>query len=274
MIFQGQEMLEDGFWSDTDPIDWTKATTYAGIVSMYRDMIRLRRNWYNNTRGLRGNGCNVHHVNNTSKVIGFHRWESGGAGDDVVVIANFGNTTYTSYNLGFPRAGTWYVRFNSDWNGYDSGFANTNSYNTTANSGAKDPTPPSPSPLHPPKPPPMGPPPHLPAYPQARHPTSAPAPTASHLTHNSIIRRTTQPPLLERPPRHFLVVWFLSSALSCDRVLILTPPSPPVNTVNTVPVSTLPPYPRPSPSCAPTPPPPLPHYPTTPLPHYPTSSTK
>lgn len=138
MIFQGQEMLEDGFWSDTDPIDFAKATTHSGIVAMYRDMIRLRRNWYNNTRGLRGNNCNVFHVNNTNKVIAFHRWESGGVGDDVVVVANFGNTGYSSYNIGFPQGGTWNVRFNSDWNGYSGDFSNWNAYNTTANAGAKD----------------------------------------------------------------------------------------------------------------------------------------
>lgn len=138
MIFQGQEMLEDGYWSDTDPIDWSKTTTNSGIVSMYTDMMKLRRNWYNNTRGLRGNNVNVFHVNNTDKLIAFHRWDVGGAGDDVIVVANFKNTSYSAYNIGFPRGGTWYVRFNSDWNGYDSGFANTNSYNTTANSGAKD----------------------------------------------------------------------------------------------------------------------------------------
>ena len=138
MIFQGQEVLEDGFFADTDPVDWSKLTTYAGIQTMYRDMIRLRRNWYDTTRGLRGNNINVHHINDTNKLIGFHRWQNGGAKDDVVIVANFANTTYTSYNLGFPRGGTWKVRFNSDWNGYSGDFANTNSYDTTANAGAKD----------------------------------------------------------------------------------------------------------------------------------------
>ena len=47
MLFQGQEVLEDGFFEDDDPIDWTKATTYAGIRLMYKDMIRLRRNCKN-----------------------------------------------------------------------------------------------------------------------------------------------------------------------------------------------------------------------------------
>jgi 1,4-alpha-glucan branching enzyme len=138
MLFQGQEVLEDGYFADTDPVDWTKLTTYAGIQTLYRDLIRLRRNWYDTTRGLRGNNINVHHINDTNKVIAFHRWQNGGAKDDVIIVANFGNTSYSSYNLGFPRGGTWKVRFNSDWNGYSGDFANTNSYDTTANAGAKD----------------------------------------------------------------------------------------------------------------------------------------
>lgn len=138
MMFQGQEFLEDGYFQDTDPIDWSKATTNAGIVDMYTDLIGLRRNVGGKTAGLRGNGVNVHHVNNTDKLVAFHRWDSGGAGDDVIVVANFSSTGYSSYNIGFPSSGTWKVRFNSDWNGYDTGFGNWSSNNTTAVSGAKD----------------------------------------------------------------------------------------------------------------------------------------
>ncbi|MEM9065384.1 MAG: alpha-amylase family glycosyl hydrolase [Planctomycetota bacterium] len=138
MIFQGQEVLEDGYFQDTDPVDWSKETTYAGIESLYRDLIRLRRNWYNNTRGLRGQHINVHHVNNTNKVVAYHRWDSGGSGDDVIVIANFGSTAYSSYNIGMPSGGLWRVRFNSDWNGYSSSFGNHPAWDTWANWGAKD----------------------------------------------------------------------------------------------------------------------------------------
>ena len=138
MIFQGQEFLEDGFFSDTDPLDWSKATTYSGIVDLYSDLADLRRNTAGKTAGLLGNNVNVHHVNNTGKVVAFHRWDNGGAGDDVIVVANFSSTGYSSYNIGFPRGGTWRVRFNSDWNGYDSSFGNWNAYDTTANWGAKD----------------------------------------------------------------------------------------------------------------------------------------
>jgi 1,4-alpha-glucan branching enzyme len=138
MIFQGQEFLEDKYFRDTVPLDWSKLKTYAGIQALYRDLIRLRRNWFNQTRGLRGQQLNVHHVNNTDKLIGYHRWENGGPGDDVVVVANFANRGYDSYTLGFPRAGQWRVRFNSDWQGYSADYGNHAGYDTVAGNGPAD----------------------------------------------------------------------------------------------------------------------------------------
>jgi 1,4-alpha-glucan branching enzyme len=138
MLFMGQEFLEDGSWQDSDPLDWTKDTTYAGIKLLYTNLIGLRRNLSGHTKGLLAKNVNVFHVNNTGKVVAFHRWWNGGPGDDVIVVANFSNQEFTSYNIGMPRGGRWRVRFNSDWNGYDAGFNSWNSYDTNAVSGVKD----------------------------------------------------------------------------------------------------------------------------------------
>ena len=138
MIFQGQEILEDGFFQDEDPIDWTKETTFAGIELMYRDLIRLRRNWFNNTRGLRGQSLNFHHVNNNDKVVAFHRWDQGGNGDDVIVVCNFKNQQWNDYRIGLPSDGVWKVRFNSDWNGYSSDFGNFYTPDVTGENSAYD----------------------------------------------------------------------------------------------------------------------------------------
>jgi 1,4-alpha-glucan branching enzyme len=135
MIFQGQEMLEWIQFTGSTRMDWEKWDRFSGIRNLYGDLIRLRRNWFNNTRGLRGDHSNVFHVNATDKVIAFHRWKDGGPGDDVVVVLNFGNRAYPSYSIGFPRPGTWYVRLNSDWSGYSSDFGNHYSYDTTADFG-------------------------------------------------------------------------------------------------------------------------------------------
>lgn len=138
MIFQGQEFLEDEYFRDEDPLDWSRLETFAGIRWLYYDLIRLRRNWHNRTRGLRGQHIHVHHVNQADKVVAFHRWENGGPCDDVIVVANFANQAYSSYALGFPRGGSWKVRFNSDWDGYSEDFGNHLSYDTMAFDGAMD----------------------------------------------------------------------------------------------------------------------------------------
>jgi 1,4-alpha-glucan branching enzyme len=138
MIFQGQDILEDEWFRDTDPIDWSKKQTYGGIFRMYRDLVTLRRNAYKDTRGLQGQYVNVFHVNNYNKVIAFHRFEHGGPGDDVIVVLNMANRSYDNYTIGLPREGWWRVRFNSDWDGYSDDFGNHFSYDTRAGAGSRD----------------------------------------------------------------------------------------------------------------------------------------
>ncbi len=122
MLFQGQEFLESGWFDDHVPLDWQKADKNSGLVQLYRDLIRLRRNVDNNTRGLTGAHVNVYHVDNEQKVIAYQRWFAGGVGDDVIVVANFSHKPLVDYTVGFPHAGLWRVRFNSDFSRYDHEF--------------------------------------------------------------------------------------------------------------------------------------------------------
>jgi hypothetical protein len=84
-------------------LDWDEKEQFSGIWNLYQSLIRLRRNWFNNTRGLSGQHVNVFHVNDTDKVIAYHRWQNGGKGDDVIIVANFGNRSYDSYTIGFQE---------------------------------------------------------------------------------------------------------------------------------------------------------------------------
>jgi len=138
LIFQGQEFLEDGFFDDDDPLDWNKFSTFSGIHQLYKNLIGLRRNRIGFTKGLKGNNTNVHHLNNTNKLVAFHRWDQGGPGDDVIVLLNFSGTSFPVYNIGFPAGGTWLVRFNSDSNVFDSSFGNYGSTATQAYAGSSD----------------------------------------------------------------------------------------------------------------------------------------
>jgi 1,4-alpha-glucan branching enzyme len=142
MLFQGQEMLETRDFSFTKAVDvdFARASDpkFSGLVQMYRDMIALRRNLGGTTRGLTGQQLNVFHLDDGNKTLAYHRWENGGSGDDVVVVANLSNQAQSSLNIGMPRGGRWVVRFNSGAKVYDPGFQNGDSFDTDANPGAKD----------------------------------------------------------------------------------------------------------------------------------------
>jgi len=132
MIFQGQEFLEAHWFDSEFPVDWSNAARYAGILNLYRDLVRLRRNLLNTTKGLQGQGLQIHHVNSADKLIGYRRWALGGPLDETVVLLNFANRSYDRYTIGVPRSGLWRVRLNSDWSGYDLAFGNQLSLDSQA----------------------------------------------------------------------------------------------------------------------------------------------
>jgi len=124
MFFQGQEMLENQQFSSSRPVDWTKTNTYAGVVRLYGDLIRLRRNLDGVTAGLRGEQVSVFQVDNSNKLLAWRRWKNTAPTQDAVVIANFANAVRTNYSISFPRGGNWYVYFNSDSTEYGADLGN------------------------------------------------------------------------------------------------------------------------------------------------------
>ncbi len=138
MLFQGQEFLEGGTFRDTVPVDWDQRDEFHGIVRLYRDLIRLRLNRAGRTRGLCGQHIEVHHLHHECKILGFHRWDQGGPGDDVVVVANFSRDARSDHRIGFPAVGPWRLRFNSDWEGYNDDFQNHPSTAAIAEPGPCD----------------------------------------------------------------------------------------------------------------------------------------
>jgi 1,4-alpha-glucan branching enzyme len=122
MLFQGQEFMQGGSFNDWQALEWRQAEEFAGIVQAHKHLIALRKNQYGNTAGLCGQSLAILHLNEEAKVLAYHRWDQGGAGDDVIVIVNFANRVQSDYHLDFPRQGTWTVRFNSSWQGYSPDF--------------------------------------------------------------------------------------------------------------------------------------------------------
>lgn len=138
MLFQGQEFLEGNYFRDTVPVDWDQCDEFHGIVRLYRDLIRLRLNRDGFTRGLCGQFTKVYHLNDERKLLAYRRWDKGGPADDVVVVANFLNQPQDGYVVGFPAAGAWKLRFNSDWQDYSEIFAGYRSTEVLAEPGEYD----------------------------------------------------------------------------------------------------------------------------------------
>src|SRR5271157_745275 len=124
MIFQGQELLEDRWFQDKVPIDWSRTDDENGILCMYRDLISLRLNRSGVTRGLCGQNTQIYHFDGEAKLFAFHRWDKQGPTDSVVVVVNMTNQNRDGYRIGFPRAGLWKTRFNSDSHNYGPNFYN------------------------------------------------------------------------------------------------------------------------------------------------------
>jgi 1,4-alpha-glucan branching enzyme len=138
MLFQGQELLEDGWFQDTEPLSWENADLHSGIVNLTADLISLRLNQHGNTRGLTGQHVDVFHVNDTDKVVAFRRSYDGGPGDDVVVVMNFSHQQLNDYRVGFPAAGVWKLRFSSDKRSYGKDFSQAASRDIDAQEQAYD----------------------------------------------------------------------------------------------------------------------------------------
>jgi 1,4-alpha-glucan branching enzyme len=118
MLFMGQEMLEDKYWSDNpsffaDTLLWwdglDRDVAMRDHLRFIRELLAVRRTH----DALRGDAINCYHVHNANRVLAFHRW-IGGVGADMVIVASLREETFWSYELGFPRSGTWREVFNSD----------------------------------------------------------------------------------------------------------------------------------------------------------------
>ncbi|MDR3460451.1 MAG: alpha-amylase family glycosyl hydrolase [Verrucomicrobiae bacterium] len=135
-LFMGQERLDITQFSDSSPLNWTLVTAYSNVWNFYHDMIRLRRNLDGVSAGLTGGNISWHVVDDTAKVLAYHRWGAA-PNDQVMVVINCSNKPLTNYVVsGFPASGTWYVNLNTDWPVYGSDFENKGSNIVQVSSGS------------------------------------------------------------------------------------------------------------------------------------------
>jgi 1,4-alpha-glucan branching enzyme len=131
MLFQGQALYEDGWFSDSDPLDWSRVHTFRGINQLYMDLIALRLNRKGLTPGLTGHELEVLSADHQARLLAYARWQEEKA-DSTVVVMNFSAAVIHDYHVPFPVEGAWYVHFNSDWDGYHEEFSNHFSYDPLA----------------------------------------------------------------------------------------------------------------------------------------------
>jgi 1,4-alpha-glucan branching enzyme len=120
MLFMGQELLEDKYWTDwqgrPELLMWWQGVEGADrdVVDFHRytrDLLWLRRQ----QPALTADGLNVFHVDEQNRILAFQRWVPGAGHDLVIVLSlNEGGFHHGSYELGFPHAGHWHEVFNSD----------------------------------------------------------------------------------------------------------------------------------------------------------------
>jgi 1,4-alpha-glucan branching enzyme len=120
-LFMGQEFLQDRQWT-WDPngdgynqLYWAGLDPAAGDPAMKnhlrftQDALLMRKTY----PALRSDQINVFWSCNRDRVLAFHRWIDG-VGGDVVVAGTLSDTTWWSYEIGFPSGGFWREVFNSD----------------------------------------------------------------------------------------------------------------------------------------------------------------
>lgn len=115
-IFMGQEILEDKQWHDRpsgpNQIWWNgleQDTAMADFLKFTQALLGLR----DQHPALRASGFNAFHTHNDNRILAYHRWIEG-EGKDLVIVVSLKESTYDSYELGFPVPGRWREVFNSD----------------------------------------------------------------------------------------------------------------------------------------------------------------
>ncbi|WP_113924311.1 alpha-amylase family glycosyl hydrolase [Cognataquiflexum aquatile] len=125
MIFQGQEFITNGHFTDDVPLNWEIQSTFNGISRMYKDLINMRNGRNPQMVGLNGHAIETLHFNQETLVLAFSRTHRDFRDRPVLVILNFSDREYYDYKIGISHGGKWHVKFNSGWKGYDEDFSGT-----------------------------------------------------------------------------------------------------------------------------------------------------
>lgn len=124
MMFQGQEFLRGNWFDDGVPVDWSQANDFAGLVSLWSDLIGLRLDKEGDAASLKARGVDVLMADEARKIFAFRRRIGDREGQgDVVVAMNFRANPVGDVHLDLAMPGVWRVRLNTDAACYSGDFA-------------------------------------------------------------------------------------------------------------------------------------------------------
>eukprot|EP00041_Stephanoeca_diplocostata_P012039 m.200295 g.200295 ORF g.200295 m.200295 type:complete len:232 (-) comp18783_c0_seq2:159-854(-) len=128
MLLQGQEILTFAAFDFPVPpvFDWSRTTSFKGMVQQTTDMAALRVSKNGATDGLAyGAYAKVLAVSHDAGVGAVLRSSSAHNGGDIIVVYHYQKTTIQAFALsGVPQAGTYAVVFNGDDQQYSSLYDN------------------------------------------------------------------------------------------------------------------------------------------------------
>jgi 1,4-alpha-glucan branching enzyme len=131
MIFQGQEFLQNGWFKDTDPLDWQRRREFKGVFKIYQDLINLRTNRHQQSQALTGRGIEFHLMDEGQNIIAYRRWHEDNPEDCLLVVLNL-NAEAQPATFHLP-AGNWTSLMNTDADIYGEDFLNTPSPDFVSN---------------------------------------------------------------------------------------------------------------------------------------------
>lgn len=112
MLFQGQELLEDLWFDDNDPIDWSRLEQFPQLNKAYQTLINLRKNSQGLSAGLCSEQLELVHIDGVNKVIVYRRNADTKETGNVLVLINLKNQQHQNYQLDNLGSGDWQCIFN------------------------------------------------------------------------------------------------------------------------------------------------------------------
>ncbi|HMP90753.1 MAG TPA: alpha-amylase family glycosyl hydrolase [Kiritimatiellia bacterium] len=113
LLFMGNEFQEYGTFHEDQPLDWSKTRKHAGMLTLHRDLIALRKNTQGHSIGLKGRGIRIQETDNQAKRLVYWRSHESRPSDIVVVAVNFSSQP-TELVIPFPSPGPWLLRLDTE----------------------------------------------------------------------------------------------------------------------------------------------------------------